>query len=255
MNYDAVFFDVDDTLFDHEHDRIPPEHMEALGRLQAAGMKVCLASGRCLSLMEDLGVIDAFDWDGIVAGNGCFVYAENGKLIFEDPIPKESADKVFEVCKERGVPVFAGGNTDLVTIRDDPATIHLFKAVHIRDVPEREPRDGDKFAVMSLLTDDQTKIEGLEFEGCRMLHNLWCSEFIRDTQTKLDGIHRLMDHFGLKTFLAFGDSVNDLEMLEGADMGVAMANSMPEVLEKISEHCGPVNEGGILPWLTDHHII
>ena len=45
-----------------------------------------------------------------------------------------------------------------------------------------------------------------------------------------------------RTF-AFGDSENDLPMLEAADVGVVMANARPHVIERVRELGGHVTAG------------
>ena len=42
-----AFFDVDGTLIDMERKKITPNTVAALRGLQARGVKLCIASGRC----------------------------------------------------------------------------------------------------------------------------------------------------------------------------------------------------------------
>ncbi len=75
---------------------------------------------------------------------------------------------------------------------------------------------------------------------------------MKDGLSKYEGIRTLLDHYGLKSYIAFGDALNDLEMLQHANVGVAMGNAQPELLEVIPETCPPVTEAGIYQWLQAH---
>ena len=48
---------------------------------------------------------------------------------------------------------------------------------------------------------------------------------------KAKGISRLLQHFGIPqgNYMAFGDNLNDKEMLQEAEIGVAMGNCTPEL--------------------------
>ena len=49
----------------------------------------------------------------------------------------------------------------------------------------------------------------------------------------------------------FGDSSNDIEMIENVGLGVAMGNALPQVKEKADEIALTNDEEGILCFLTN----
>lgn len=249
---DAVFLDIDGTLYDHQAGCVPPAHTEAVKALAAKGIRVCLCSGRCLPLLEDLGILDLFAWDGIVAGNGAYVYDKDGTLVFSQPFSKEDSQRLFSLARQRHIPVFAAGSCALVTFMNKDVE-DLFEKVSIHDVPVRDPEPEDTFAVVSLVTTQP--VDDFETESVKLLGNALSPDLMPRRLSKLVGIRKLMDHWGLHTFAAFGDNMNDYEMLVGADLGVAMGNSQPELLRRIPEHCPSVQEGGIAVWLKEHGII
>ena len=60
-------------------------------------------------------------------------------------------------------------------------------------------------------------------------------------------LHALCRHLGLDPAetLAFGDGSNDLELLQMAGLGVAMANAQEPVLRMADAVAGNNNEGGL----------
>lgn len=248
---DAVFFDVDGTLYDHDRGCIPPLHLEAMKKLQDQGIRVCLCSGRCQPLLENLGILDMFDFDGIVAGNGSYVYGKNGEILFSDPVDPEVSDRIFAMAKEQGLPIFAAGNHVLVTKVDD-AVRDLFPRISVHDIPVRDPQPEDTFAVYSIVELPRKPHPEFDLPGVKLLPNELSLDMMKDGLSKYEGIRTYLDHYGLHSYMAFGDAWNDLEMLANADVGVAMGDGQKELLDRIPETCPPASESGIHTWLQEN---
>jgi len=73
-------------------------------------------------------------------------------------------------------------------------------------------------------------------------------DFIIPNIHKAHGIKKLQELWGIKDeeVMAFGDSANDLEMLEHAGYGVAMKNAHPKVKEVANYETGSNDEDGVL---------
>jgi hydroxymethylpyrimidine pyrophosphatase-like HAD family hydrolase len=65
--------------------------------------------------------------------------------------------------------------------------------------------------------------------------------------SKLTGIKAIANHFDLTLddVITFGDGMNDLEMVQGVKMGIAMGNANPKVKEVAAMVTDSVNENGI----------
>ena len=59
----------------------------------------------------------------------------------------------------------------------------------------------------------------------------------------------------LTSTIAFGDNYNDLEMLEGAGIGVAMGNAKDEVKAKADFVCQSVENDGIYHYCVENKLI
>lgn len=70
-------------------------------------------------------------------------------------------------------------------------------------------------------------------------------------------IARVLAHFGLDASqaMAFGDSLNDLEMLRTVGVGVAMGNAKPQLKAVADDVCGAVSEDGIYHYCLEHGLI
>ena len=63
----------------------------------------------------------------------------------------------------------------------------------------------------------------------------------------ITGIKVIAEHFdlSLEDVIAFGDGMNDLEMVQGVKMGIAMGNAHPKLKEVAAMITDSVNENGI----------
>ena len=77
-----------------------------------------------------------------------------------------------------------------------------------------------------------------DFEDLKLTRsNPFAADIINQGNSKLEGIRRVGKEYGfdLNQVMAFGDSDNDLEMLAGVGMSVAMGNGSSSVKEKVTE--------------------
>ena len=74
---------------------------------------------------------------------------------------------------------------------------------------------------------------------------------MNEKATKLNGIKLLAGHWGvgLSEIAAFGDDVNDIDMLTECGAGVAVGNALPEVKAAADEVCGGNGEDGVARWI------
>jgi len=71
---------------------------------------------------------------------------------------------------------------------------------------------------------------------------------------KFDGVTRLAEHAGVKleNIVVFGDSLNDLEMIQQIPNSVAVGNARDEVKAAARWVCGTNDQGGVARWLETH---
>lgn len=87
--------------------------------------------------------------------------------------------------------------------------------------------------------------------------DFWNGELISRTADKGTAIQKAAEllHIGIEDTIAFGDSMNDYEMIEKAGCGVVMANG-DEYLKTIADRiCESVQEDGVVRELERMHLI
>ena len=95
-----------------------------------------------------------------------------------------------------------------------------------------------------------------------MIHELFDEttingELISKTDNKATGIQHAIDYLNIdiKDTIAFGDSMNDYEMIDFVDHGVVMANGSTKLKEIASSICKSVEEDGVYDGFVNLGII
>ena len=264
MKSKLLFLDIDGTLTS-PGSNIPPESaLEAIRKAQANGHKVFLCSGRNPAMLSPLL---KYNFEGAVASAGGYIFSGD-QILFDCPMEKEDFDKAMLLFKENGVfrtieakdgswcdPGMGeflagqtGGNSELLRWRKA-----LEADLGIRPISEYDGRPiykivfmcesqaqldpvreaiGDKFNVVIQETFSKQCLNG---------------ELINRKYDKGRGILRICDALGMSVedTIGFGDSMNDLEMIQTVHTSVCMENGA-EALKEISDMvCPSVEEDGL----------
>ena len=117
----------------------------------------------------------------------------------------------------------------------------------------REPRSkilmmAEEEKIASMLSDARKRFAGRASVTCSKPYFL---EFNPVKATKGNALKKAADLLGIsvKDIAAFGDSLNDLPMLEIAGRSVAVANARPEVIAFCSDVCPSNQEDGVASFL------
>ena len=102
MQTKIAFFDIDGTLIDMQSKCITEKTLEALQRLRAGGVKICLATGRS---PVALPVFPGVEFDAYLTFNGSLCYTAGGETIFSNPIAHEDVQKIIANGAAIGRPV------------------------------------------------------------------------------------------------------------------------------------------------------
>jgi len=231
-----VSFDLDMTLLDHATYQIPESAMEAIGRLRK-NHYVVLATGRDMDNHYSRQFRDLVRADAIIHNNGTRITVGE-KVIYESRMAKELIQEILDFARREGLAVG-------VTIGDEDYYTHPEQVTEhdLRRWGESGRRyfDPQKLVDMEVRTlayiggpEGAAKIEAAFPElKCPLFAGLQGADVLERKNSKANGLLRLCEYFGVdkKDTYAFGDSMNDFEILQTAGTGVAMGNAVPKLKE------------------------
>lgn len=252
-----VFFDIDGTLVDMETKAMSPRTLETLRRLQAGGIKICIATGRS---PVSLPVFEGVTFDAYLTFNGSLCYDASG-ILYSHPIPGGDVRKIIDNAARLGRPVSVATKSRLAANGLDRDLAEYYAFAHLKLTAAEDFREALREEIYQVMLgcrepDYPAILEGVE--GAEI--TAWWDRAV-DIIPKGGGkgvaVRKLLDHYHLdrSQALAFGDGNNDLEMLKAVGTGIAMGNASPRLKEAASEVCGPVSEDGIYHYCLSHGLI
>ena len=237
------FFDIDNTLLDHATKAIPDSALAALDRLAAEGHLVALATGRSQCHAQD--IIDRIQPAYAVTQNGARVLRGDA-VVAETPVPSAVLTNLFRWASERGLPHGISDSTGGHVNAMHPDVIASLGSVDVGFEPDLARFGLERVFQAWLFTPESDDAQTLpelaqrfpEFDLVRW-HALAIDLMPRGVN-KMLGCQQVLEDAGLSAHqaCAFGDGLNDMEMLQGVGMGIAMGNAHPRlkaVAKRIAE--------------------
>lgn len=247
----AVFFDIDGTLWDREM-VIPESTREALGLLRQKNIYTFICSGRTPAFIQNPRLL-ALGFDGILAGCGTCVSIGAEELVYKVIEPKIMADTLTILQKYRMPAVLEGKRYQYVEERDfagDPFLDMLKQELgeNLLGIYENHMNwEVSKFSMAIRHENFQEALKELEEWYDFIIHGKNVVEAVPKGYSKASGIQAVCERLGIEhaDTYAFGDSVNDLEMLRYVAHGIAMGNGMQEAKEAADYVTDGLHEDGI----------
>lgn len=242
--------------------RIPKENAEAIFRLQEAGVDFALVTGRHLSNAR----MKLRQWDiesDLVASNGAISQTRDGETLATNYIPEPLLAQLYDHAvshhlfflayseDEVYVPWYhylIGGipMVSLVTYLTSWTRVRLFpKPVLGFNIP--------KIVKVSLYVNKENmSAYREEFLKMEDLEAVWSShnkiEIEAAGVSKMAGVEELMEAHKLTVdqVAGIGDQNNDLAMLEGVGLSMAVGNAQREVRAQADQVFSPILQGGFV---------
>ena len=239
MTIRLIAFDMDDTLLRDDR-TIGERTLRALRAAHEQGVKIIPATGRgkhsMWNFVQQMGVADA-----AICTNGAQVYDAVGRPVMEHPVPLETALRVARFAKENGWYLQGYSENDYFFDHETDETRlyarlanHMGQAVGDLEKYMTEP----PFKLLFVQTDPEkmqrlkdTAIPLFGKEMCLFVSKPFYLEITDPKATKGAALLALAEKFGVmpSETMSFGDSGNDISMIEAAGVGVVMDNARDEI--------------------------
>lgn len=252
-----VAIDLDGTLLDSRTHAISPFNMVQVQRVAALGHQVVLASGRAYHTIAafalELGLADSTP---LIAYNGALIRTLDDKTLQHAPLPAEASERIVHFCAAEGYHLNLYLN-DQLYVREETKWSRLYQR-RTGSVPQvthdLTQFDGERPTKLLLIDEpdvtDQLREAFVKEYGDSLYitkTDVEYLEFMAPEVSKGRALARVAQELGIARAdcIAFGDSFNDIPMLEWAGIGIAMGNAHSSAKEAASRVAPPAEDDGV----------
>lgn len=276
MNKKIIFLDIDGTLTEPGCNEPPQSALQAIKKTQEKGNLVFLCTGRNYDMLSPLL---QYGFDGVIASSGAYIRCGR-EVIYDCPMTEEEQRQALEILRKNGVfrtvECVDGSYTDegfkefLEKNANENSNSELLRwrrqieeSLNIRPMAEYAGQPVYK-VVMMMQNEEQLAepkmVLGEKFDFCIQEHDKYGfinGELIKKEYNKGTALRRVCEHYGIpvEDSLAYGDSMNDLEMMEAAGISVCMENGSGKLKKLADDVCPSVKEDGIYHSFRKLHLL
>lgn len=233
-----LFFDIDGTLLSETTHTIPQSTIDGLKQAKENNHLIFINTGRPYTTIDDC--IKDLNPDGYICGCGTYIRYYD-QVLFSKTLSLQKCKEIRDLLRKTNVEGVLEGKDGvyfdnsirhpfLQNIKENYQAVPTFKVSTFDD----ENLSFDKFAIWF---DQNSDIETFkkeiseEFQYITRDHDF--GEIVPKGCSKATGIEFLLDYFNLELEDAyvFGDSFNDLAMLEYVKYAIVMGNGNPELFD------------------------
>lgn len=248
MSIKLIAIDIDGTLLD-SNGELSIENKQAIAAAQKAGIQIVLCTGRPVQstqfFLEELDLLGAYDL--VVTNNGGLIQeAQTGKIIHEELLTRTDILDIYQLSQKLEMPI---NLIDLEYIYEPPhpkgvESIYTGgkarKANRLRFIPLDMTNLASDFKVHQIIISRPAQeIEAIIPQIPDTYHDKYTIskslatilEFMPLNVDKGSALTILQQHFMLEPsdIMGIGDEANDLSLIQGAGLGVAMENGATTV--------------------------
>lgn len=253
----AVFFDIDGTLW-NEKNIIPDSTREAIKKIRESGNLTFLCSGRCRSYIQNPDLL-SLGFDGVVSGCGTMIEWA-GETLFYHKLDTELVEHTVSTVRRYGFRPILEGRKYLYLDEAEFGEDYFGKKLKAEMGEKLLSISGEwgKWEASKISCDmgkegQQECFAALEKYYDYMVHNSRVVEMVPKGYHKGTGLMKVCELLAIDPAdtYAFGDSVNDLGMLQAAGTAIVMGNGS-EVAKAAADYVtAPLLEDGI--WKACRH--
>jgi len=254
-----IVTDLDRTLL-HTDKTISAYTAAVFARCRGRGIKIAFATARPKRAV--MHFCDIIPIDALILHNGALVYVGGERVVHHGIMPDVRDGIMQAISRDMPEAFMSVEIDDLLHVNFDVPDEWrdvAFKKTALIDLPDRP---ADKIIVGSALFGHAAALnkEQLQKYIPAELYVESSSdqppiEMIMNCHaTKWNAVQTIAAHFCIKTaeIVAFGDDFNDILMLQGCGVGVAVANAIDEAKAAADHICGANDENGVARWLEEH---
>ena len=262
MQYKILASDYDNTLVPFGEGKPRQKVVKAVKKLQAAGGRFVLSTGRAYPCVNLKGQLGGIRFDYAITCNGACVVDREGRIVAEHPLTAEEMYALVDFCEDYNYPLQFNFRDACYAYCEYEYLHRGYQQMNSIGLDCMDGEDQDRhlidmphaaFAAMppERVADFAAKYGHLGLHwmqvGAQNADGLCYYDIVRGGMDKGVGLADLCEKMGLTLAdaVAAGDSANDVAMLKAAGLGCCMANGTPDAKAAADRIIGDVREDGL----------
>ena len=262
MQYKILASDYDNTLVPFGEGKPRQKVVKAVKKLQAAGGRFVLSTGRAYPCVNLKGQLGGIRFDYAITCNGACVVDREGRIVAEHPLTAEEMYALVDFCEDYNYPLQFNFRDACYAYCEYEYLHRGYQQMNSIGLDCMDGEDQDRhlidmphaaFAAMppERVADFAAKYGHLGLHwmqvGAQNADGLCYYDIVRGGMDKGVGLADLCEKMGLTLAdaVAAGDSANDVAMLKAAGLGCCMANGTPDAKAAADRISGDVREDGL----------
>ena len=251
-----MIFDIDGTLIPFGSATITSSALEAINRIkEEKGVKVMIATGRSKCFIQD-DIYKSLHSDYLVTINGQSILDKDLKSVVKHTLSLEDMERLTADCIKNGIALAYKYDDELASynLHDEYCEIYLEheeRKYLVKDyTATRDYHLSHGLPLSAFLIGDESVIE-------KMSENYTDVKFVKAyplayevydiNYNKSTAIEGVIDILGItwNNCMAFGDADNDIDMIQKARIGIAMANGSENLKAEADFVTDDINRDGV----------
>ena len=239
-------FDIDGTLRTTSDHKVPKSTIKELHQLKDDGHHLLISTGRSIDSLKHTHIYEIFPFDGYVCNSGQALLDKNLKVLHKEIIPENIVKKTIQVAKEHNIPLALKTVPRIITQEPNEDVLRSCQFFN-NPIPQVGTYTNQEIGAM--IAYGPLGYDYEEFKAIKELDVMPGESSYADITlkgiSKATGIAYFMKTWHYDSYIAFGDSLNDVEMFKHAAISICMGQGNKELKQMSSYVTDPIDQDGL----------
>lgn len=258
--FKLIISDLDGTLLNAQH-QISPRTRSVLHRLVKRGIHFIVATGRHYIDVQTIREALDLEFD-LITSNGAIIHNKEGEIVYNQLLPAALSRQIIHEYRSPEVTLNVFSDTQWFVEKDMPEFLEYHKhtgfSYHVTDMKKIDKHNINKIFFIGEhgpLMNIEQRLHAQHGDALSIAFSLpTCLDIMQKGVNKGNAMKALLEQNGLspEDAVAFGDGMNDFEMLSTVGLGVLMGNAHDRLKNKLPENPQTLtcDEDGVAEYLA-----
>ncbi|WP_163539318.1 HAD family hydrolase [Gracilibacillus sp. YIM 98692] len=260
-SYKALFLDIDGTILRDDHS-IEDSTKEAVQLAKEQEIEVFLATGRPLHELQEIA--EYLQVESFIGYNGAYAL-QNDEVLVDEPMDAQIINHYLDIAKHYGHDMVLYTNKqNLFTSIESKQVQEFIEYFDLKSTSVYSKEYQEQILGITLMNVPVDEIDFYQIENVDIYFSQvnvkgleHCYDVIRENVNKGRAIKHILEKLNISPSkaIAFGDGMNDKQMLQFVGTSFAMGNASPELFQYAKHRTTSVNDSGIYNGLKQIGVI